>query len=69
MDIQEGARTGLYDDREKQIMSNDIGRRFNLHKKEYEEKAIEILRSGWYVLEKEVEAFEQEWADYCGGDD
>ncbi len=50
----------------KQIMSNDLGRGFNLHKKEYEEKAIEILRSDWYVLGKEVEAFEQEWAAHCG---
>ena len=27
---------------------------------------MEILRSGWYVLGKEVEAFEREWAEYCG---
>lgn len=25
-----------------------------------------VRASGWYVLGPEVEAFEQEWADYCG---
>ncbi len=48
------------------IMTNDLGRGFLLYQKEYEEKALEVLRSGWYVLGREVEAFEQEWADYCG---
>lgn len=48
------------------IMTNDLGRGFLLYQNEYEEKALEVLRSGWYVLGKEVEAFEQEWADYCG---
>lgn len=25
-----------------------------------------VLASGWYILGPEVEAFEAEWADYCG---
>lgn len=25
-----------------------------------------VLASGWYILGPEVEAFESEWADYCG---
>lgn len=25
-----------------------------------------VLDSGWYILGPEVEAFEEEWADYCG---
>ena len=25
-----------------------------------------VMESGWYILGKEVEAFEQEFADYCG---
>ena len=48
------------------ILANDLGRTFLLHQKEYEEKALEVLRSGWYVLGKEVQEFEKEWADYCG---
>ena len=48
------------------IMANNLLRQFELHSKEYEEKAVEVLRSGWYVLGKEVQSFEQEWADYIG---
>lgn len=48
------------------IMANNLLRQFQLHQHEYEEKALEVLRSGWYVLGKEVEAFEQEWAGYIG---
>ena len=48
------------------IMANNLLRQFSLHANEYEEKAVEVLRSGWYVLGKEVESFEQEWADYIG---
>lgn len=48
------------------IMPNDLGRQFSIHAKEYEEKAIEVLRSGWYILGKEVQAFEKEWAEYIG---
>ena len=48
------------------IMPNNLGRQFSLHAAEYEEKAIEVLRSGWYVLGNEVRMFEEEWADYIG---
>ncbi|MBE5936538.1 MAG: DegT/DnrJ/EryC1/StrS family aminotransferase [Lachnospiraceae bacterium] len=48
------------------IMPNNLKRQYELNAKEYEEKALEVLRSGWYVLGKEVEAFEKEWADYIG---
>jgi dTDP-4-amino-4,6-dideoxygalactose transaminase len=33
---------------------------------ELEDAALRVLRSGWYVLGPEVEAFEQEWAAYVG---
>lgn len=46
------------------IMPNRMDRGFELYQEEYEKKAIEILRSGWYVLGKEVEGFEREFADY-----
>ena len=48
------------------IMPNNLHRQFNLHKDEYEKKAIEVLNSGWYILGKEVESFEKEWANYIG---
>lgn len=48
------------------IFPNDLGRQYSLHAKEYEQKALEVLRSGWYVLGKEVSAFEEEWAAFVG---
>ena len=48
------------------IMANNLLRQFQLYQREYEEKALEVLRSGWYVLGREVESFEREWADYIG---
>lgn len=48
------------------IMPNNLKRQYDLHAEEYEQKALEVLRSGWYVLGKEVTAFEQEWAEYIG---
>lgn len=48
------------------IMQNNLKRQYDLHALEYEEKALEVLRSGWYILGKEVRTFEQEWAAYIG---
>ncbi len=48
------------------IMPNNLKRQYSLNASEYEEKAIQVLRSGWYILGKEVSAFEQEWANYIG---
>lgn len=48
------------------IMPNNLGRQYSLHAAEYEKKAIEVLRSGWYILGKEVKSFEEEWAEYIG---
>ena len=43
---------------------NDLKRQFELHQKEYEDAAIKALRSGWYILGREDEAFEKEFANY-----
>lgn len=48
------------------IMANNLLRQYQLYSKEYENKALEVLRTGWYVLGKEVISFEREWADYVG---
>lgn len=50
------------------IMPNRLDRGFQKYQTEFEEKAIEVLRSGWYVLGQEVKCFEQEFAAYTGAD-
>lgn len=35
-----------------------------MYQKEFEDKALSILRSGWYILGKEVLSFEEEFACY-----
>lgn len=46
------------------IMPNRLDRGFYKYQDEFESKAIEVLRSGWYVLGQEVSNFEREFADY-----
>lgn len=46
------------------IMPNRLDKGFYLYQEEFEKKAIEVLRSGWYVLGKEVSSFEEEFAQY-----
>lgn len=48
------------------IMPNRLDRGFYQYQEEFEKKAIEVLRSGWYVLGKEVSSFEEEFAAYVG---
>ena len=47
-------------------MTNRMDRGFYKYQKEFEDKAIEVLRSGWYVLGKEVKSFEEEFAAWTG---
>ena len=48
------------------IMPNRLDRGFYKYQEQFEQKAIEVLRSGWYILGKEVEEFEKEFANYTG---
>lgn len=48
------------------IVSNDLSRQYFRYQEEYEKKALEVLRSGWYVLGNEVKAFEGAFAAYLG---
>lgn len=48
------------------VHSSRLDRGFLQLQQEYETKALEVLRSGWYVLGKEVAAFEEEFAAYLG---
>lgn len=48
------------------IMANTLDRGFYRYQEEFEAKALEVLRSGWYVLGKEVTSFEEEFASFLG---
>lgn len=48
------------------IMPNRLDRVFYKYQGEFEAKALEVLRSGWYILGKEVNNFEEEFAKYLG---
>ena len=49
-----------------EIMPNRMDRGFELYQKEFEDAALKVLRSGWYILGNEVSAFEDEFAKYVG---
>ncbi|MCR4924815.1 MAG: DegT/DnrJ/EryC1/StrS family aminotransferase [Clostridiales bacterium] len=48
------------------IMPNRLDRGFYMYQKEFEIKALEVLRSGWYILGNEVKQFENEFASFTG---
>lgn len=49
------------------VQQNRLDKGFFRYQDEYEQKALNVLRSGMYVLGKEVNAFEEEFAEYTGG--
>ena len=49
-----------------QIKCNVLDRQFQMYQQEYEEAALRVLRSGWYILGNEVKQFEEEFAAYVG---
>jgi len=48
------------------VLANRLDRGFYRYQEEFEQKALDVLRSGWYVLGKEVSSFEEEFASYVG---
>ena len=44
----------------------DLGRRYSLYKKEIDKIITGSLKSGWYILGKELEKFENNLANYLG---
>lgn len=48
------------------VLANRLDRSFFMYQQEFEEKALKVLRSGWYILGEEVSAFEKEFAKYTG---
>lgn len=53
---------------EMNIMTNRLDRGFYQHQEEFEAAALKVLRSGWYIMGKELENFENAFAKYCGAD-
>ena len=48
------------------IMPNRMDRGFFRYQEEFEQTALEVLRSGWYVLGDQVNSLEEEFANYTG---
>ncbi len=48
------------------VAFTDLKRQYDIYAQEYESAALRVLRSGWYVLGKELEAFEKRFAEYVG---
>lgn len=48
------------------IMPSRLDRGFERYQKEFEEKALKVLRGGWFIMGEELEAFEREFAGYIG---
>ena len=46
----------------------DVGATYRELKVEIDTAVQRVLDSGWYILGPEVEAFEKEWAEYCGAE-
>ena len=46
------------------VKCNVLDRQFFQYQQEYEEAALRVLRSGWYVLGNEVKQFEEEFAAF-----
>ncbi|MGL6064752.1 MAG: DegT/DnrJ/EryC1/StrS family aminotransferase [Fusobacteriaceae bacterium] len=45
---------------------NVLSQTYFMKQEEYEKKALEVLRSGWYILGNEVKEFEKEFSNYVG---
>lgn len=45
---------------------NVLNKTYFMKQEDYEKKALEVLRNGWYILGNEVKEFEKEFAKYIG---
>lgn len=48
------------------VPQNDLKASYLAHQREIDDAIRQVLDSGWYILGKQVAAFEQEFADYLG---
>ena len=49
-----------------EIQTNRLDRGFYRYQNEFEEAALRVLRSGWYIMGSELKEFEERFADYIG---
>src|SRR5262249_51192659 len=49
-----------------EVPFNDLARAHRADASEVERAVLQVLREGWYALGPQVEAFEMEFAEYCG---
>lgn len=49
-----------------EIKANRLDRGFQKYQNEFENAALRVLRSGWYVLGEEGKSFEEKFAEYVG---
>jgi aminotransferase EvaB len=49
-----------------QVPFNDLTRRIARHRTAIDAAMARVVSSGWFVLGREVERFEDQFADYCG---
>ena len=49
-----------------EIQTNRLDRGFFKYQQEFEEAALRVLRSGWYIMGKELSSFEERFAEYTG---
>ena len=48
------------------IMPNRMDYGFEKYQEEFEKKAVDVLRSGWYIMGNELRSFEESFANYTG---
>lgn len=46
----------------------NLKRQYDLYASEYENAALRAMRSGWYILGNELQAFEKQFSEYMGVD-
>lgn len=49
-----------------EVQTNRLDRGFYQYQEEFEEAALRVLRSGWYIMGKELAEFEEQFAGYIG---
>ena len=49
-----------------EVQTNRLDRGFYKYQQEFEDAALRVLRSGWYIMGKELSQFEEQFADYVG---
>ena len=49
-----------------QVKCNVLDRQYKMFEKEYDEAALRVLKSGWYILGTEVKQFEEEFKNRLG---